>query len=356
MAAPIAGGLRIGTAGWSYADWYGTFYPIDGKTRGFDELEFYSRHFDTVELNSSYYRIPSPFLIDSWIRRTPDEFLFAVKAFSALTHHFEAVATRTFRDFAGAVAPLQAAAKLGAVLMQFPPRFQRDEIGIAYLRLLPELLPGLPTVIEFRHQSWVDGPAEGETLDLLRELGLGFCCVDEPQLKGNMPPISARSGPVGYFRFHGRNHDDWWPAISQRRAGQLRREIRRESGSHRERRTREQELSEQLEDQKAQRYNYLYSLAELIPWKDRIAEVDADAATTFAITNNHFVGQAVANAKMLQEMFGQPRRGEETEHLRQLVVLATGADRGTSWDAVGAVAADGPPGDGEHFQPPLTKI
>ena len=99
--------------------------------------------------------------------------------------------------------------------MQFPPRFQRDKTGIGYLRLLPVLLPDLPVVIEFRHQSWVDGPAQDETVDLLRELGLGLCCVDEPQLRGNMPPVTAVTSSVGYVRFHGRNYADWWPAISQ---------------------------------------------------------------------------------------------------------------------------------------------
>lgn len=158
-ASRPVGRLRIGTAGWSDADWCGTFYPVSGKKCGFDELAFYCEHFDSVELNSSYYRIPSPFLIDSWIERTPDDFLFAVKAFSGLTHHFEAAVTRTFSEFARAVAPMRKAGKLGAVLMQFPPRFRRDKTGIAYLRLLPELLPELPVVIEFRHQSWVDGPA-----------------------------------------------------------------------------------------------------------------------------------------------------------------------------------------------------
>ena len=352
----MTGRLLFGTAGWSYADWYGTFYPAAAKTRGFDELEFYCRHFDTVELNSSYYRIPSPFLIESWIRRTPDDFLFSVKAFSALTHHFEAAATQTFCEFAEAVAPLQEAGKLGAVLMQFPPRFERDETGLACLRLLPDLLAELPVVVEFRHASWVDGAAGSETVQLLRELGLGFCCVDEPQLKGNMPPFTAATGPVGYVRFHGRNANDWWPAINQRRAQQLRREIRRDSGFHRERRAREKELEARLEGQKAQRYNYLYSQAELMPWKDRIASVDREAATTFVITNNHFVGQAVANAKMLQTLFDQPPRGEETEHLRQLVLVASAAEQGSSWVQAEDDSSDHTPAGNEHFQPRLTNI
>ena len=330
-SSPPAGRLRIGTAGWSYADWYGTFYPISAKKRGFDELAFYCEHFDTVELNSSYYRIPSPFLVERWIDRTPDDFIFAVKAFSGLTHHFEAAATRTFSEFTDAVTPIREAGKLGAVLMQFPPRFQRDKTGIGYLRLLPVLLPDLPVVIEFRHQSWVDGPAQDGTVNLLRELGLGLCCVDEPQLRGNMPPVTAVTSSVGYVRFHGRNYADWWPAISQRRAAQLRREIRRESGSHRERRARENELKQQLETQKSQRYNYLYSQAELIPWQERIEAIDREAVTTFVVTNNHFVGQAVANAKMLQGMFDEPRRGEETDHLRQLVHLSMEIERGRPW-------------------------
>lgn len=334
--SPSTGKIRIGTAGWSYADWYGTFYPVSGKKRGFDELAFYSEHFDFVELNSSYYRIPSPFLIESWIERTPDDFLFAVKAFSGLTHYFETTATSSFGEFALAVAPMREAGKLGAVLMQFRPRFRRDKTGIAYLRLLPELLPELPVVIELRHQSWVDGPAQDETVDLLRGLGLGFCCVDEPQVKGNMPPVTATTGSVGYVRFHGRNYADWWPAINQRRAQQLRGEIRRDSGSPRERRVREKDLEKQLENQKSQRYNYLYSQAELFPWRERIEAIDREAVTTFAVTNNHFVGQAVANAKMLQVMFNEPQRGEETDHLRKLVQLGMELERARSWEVLTA--------------------
>lgn len=328
MTSEPAAELRIGTAGWSYADWYGPFYPGPSKQKGFRELEFYTGHFDAVEVNSSYYRIPSRYLVDGWVARTPDGFVFSVKAFSALTHHFEAAATQTFREFVTAVDPLREAGKLGAVLLQFPPRFQLGPQSIDYLRLLPELLAGLPCVVEFRHRGWVEGSAAGETLDLLRELGLGFCCVDEPQLAGNMPPMAVAAGPIGYVRFHGRNFRDWWPRVSLKRSTQLRREIRRESATHQERRAKEMQLEESLEAQKAQRYNYLYSQAELIPWRDRIQKIAGETRRTFVITNNHFLGQAVTNAKMLQDLLGVPRHGEEPEGVRQLELIAAAEERG----------------------------
>src|SRR3990172_10413601 len=116
--------VRVGTAGWSYADWYGHFYPVEAKTRGFDELTYYCGHFDTVEVNSSFYRIPSPYLVEGWITRTPDDFVFSLKAFSAMTHHSDVAATKTFQEFERAVEPIRQAGKLGAILLQFPPSFR----------------------------------------------------------------------------------------------------------------------------------------------------------------------------------------------------------------------------------------
>ncbi|MBM4437707.1 MAG: DUF72 domain-containing protein [Actinobacteria bacterium] len=214
-----AGRLCIGTAGWSYADWYGSFYPSLPKPRGFDELTFYAAHFDFVEVNTSYYRIPSPRTVEGWAARTPDGFTFAVKAYGALTHDLELASAATFQEFLTALAPLRATGKLGCILLQFPPAFQPAPASQRYLRGLAGLLDGLPLAIEFRHRSWVAPARVHDTIALLQTHGLGFVNLDEPALAGNMPPTSIRTSPLGYVRFHGRNARWTRPTSARRVSG-----------------------------------------------------------------------------------------------------------------------------------------
>jgi uncharacterized protein YecE (DUF72 family) len=250
--------IRIGTSGFSYPDWVGPVYPPDLPPS--EHLSFYAREFSTVELNVTYYRVPDARTVAGWIKKTPDDFLFAVKAFSALTHEREAP---DFTAFVAALAPLRQAGKLGCVLAQFPYSFHPTPQNRDYLKRLRDGLGDLPVVVEFRNAAWVGEP----TFALLRSLSLGYCSVDEPRLRGLMPPVAVATGPVAYVRFHGRNAAKWYD---------------------------HQEAWE--------RYNYTYSREELEEWVPRLRQLDAAAPLTLVYFNNHYAGQAVRGARDLRQL------------------------------------------------------
>lgn len=250
--------IKIGTSGFSYDDWVGPVYPPDLPAR--ERLTYYAERFPTVELNVTYYRVPDARTVEGWVRRTPADFLFAVKAFQGLTHEREAP---DFPGFVAALAPLVESGKLGCVLAQFPYSFHPTRENREYLALLRAGFGELPVVVELRNAGWV---AE-ETFDLLRSLALGYCCVDEPQLRGLMPPIAIATGPVAYVRFHGRNAAKWY-----------------------------------AHDEAWERYDYSYSASELNEWVPRIRELDAQVPLTLVYFNNHYVGQAPKGARDLSQL------------------------------------------------------
>ena len=153
--------IRIGTSGFSYDDWLGPVYPAGLPAR--DQLAFYAREFSTVELNVTYYRVPDARTVAGWARKTPDDFLFSVKAYQGLTHER---AAPDFAGFVSALQPLVAAGKLGCVLAQFPYSFHPVPENRDYLRRLRDGLGGLPVVVEFRNAGWVTP----QTFELLRSL------------------------------------------------------------------------------------------------------------------------------------------------------------------------------------------
>jgi uncharacterized protein YecE (DUF72 family) len=250
--------IRIGTSGFSYDDWVGVVYPPELPAR--EQLAFYARQFSTVEMNVTYYRVPSLQTVAGWARKTPPDFLFSVKAHQGLTHER---AAPDFAGFARALAPLQEAGKLGCVLAQFPYSFHPGPEGESYLRRTREGLAGLPVVVELRNAAWLRAP----TFDLLRDLQLGYCCVDEPQLKGLLPSIAVATGPVAYARFHGRNAAKWY-----------------------------------THEEAWERYNYAYSAAELQEWVPKVRQLDQAAETTLVYFNNHYSGQSVQGARDLQQL------------------------------------------------------
>ena len=241
--------IRLGTSGFSYDDWIGEVYPEDLPRWAW--LGFYAEKFDTVELNVTYYRIPETKYVKGWVDRTPDDFLFAVKAHRSLTHERK---DPDFQAYLQGLNPLIESGKLACILAQFPHSFHNTPENIEYLKRVREGLPDLPVVVEFRDAAWVH---EG-IFDLLKEHELGFCCVDEPPLKGLMPPISVVTSQVAYVRFHGRNITKWWD---------------HEHGW--------------------ERYDYTYSSDELRDWIPKIQELDATAPLTLVYANNHYRGQSV---------------------------------------------------------------
>jgi len=258
--------IHIGTSGYSYEDWVGPFYPKDVVKR--EWLAFYTREFSTVEINFTYYRLPDARTLQAMAAKTPEGFLFTIKASQELTHAREDNA-QAFAQFVQALDPVIAKQRFGCVLAQFPFSFHPNSENQDYLRTFRERMGDLPVVIEFRHAGWLSSP----TFSLLRENNLGFCCVDEPRLKGLLPPVAEATSSIAYVRFHGRNAQKWWQHEAKG------------PGTSRE---------------AWQRYNYTYSRQELEEWVPKIRELDAKAQHTYVFANNHWQGQAVDTARQLR--------------------------------------------------------
>ena len=266
--------VLVGTCGFSYRDWVGPFYPLGMKSA--DMLVYYARRFTAVEIDSTYYAIPKPHLFERMAARTPAAFTFTVKAPGSVTHvpaDAQPVATEV-DAFLECLQPLIASGKLGAVLAQFPHSFRPNEAGDRRLEELRAWWPGLPIVCEFRHRDW----QRHDVLERLRELGLGWCNVDEPQFSSLMRPSAEVTSSIGYVRFHGRNYEKWW---------------RQERESH-------------------ERYSYQYGEQELETWIPRIADVAGQTEKTFVFFNNHHLGRAAGNATQMRRLL-TPLTGEIAE-------------------------------------------
>jgi uncharacterized protein YecE (DUF72 family) len=287
--------IRVGTAGWMYKDWEGIVYPP--PRRDFDRLGFMASLFDTNEINSTFYRIPPASMARDWARRVShnEQFLFTAKLYRGFTHDRNATRgdEKAYRDAIGALAD---GGRLGCVLVQVPMSFRSTEENRQVLAKIFDRFESFPMAAEFRHFSW-NTP---DTLAFLEDRGVGFVNIDQPRLKGNLPATSHVTGPVAYFRFHGRNAAKWFgPDTSNE-----------------------------------ERYNYLYSDKELEPWAERIREGRARRAdaNAFAVMNNHFRGQAVANALQLQHMLtGEMRAAPESlrETYPAIASATTGESRAT---------------------------
>ena len=260
--------LYVGTCGFSYKDWIGPFYPQG--IRPSEMLGYYARHFPTVEIDSTYYAIPRPAVLESMVRRTPPQFRFTVKAPGSLTHlPAEALPLSADADaFADAIQPLADAGKLATVLLQFPHAFRPGADAYRRLELLRRGWPEAPLVAEFRHRDW----QRDATLLRLKDLGIGWCNVDEPRFATLLRPSAEVTSPVGYFRFHGRNVQNWWKQGADAGA----------------------------------RYDYLYSKPELEDWLPRIAEVADQAEATYVFFNNHRLGKAAMNARDMSHLLHLP--------------------------------------------------
>jgi len=267
--------IFVGTSGYSFPDWVGPFYP-PGMRPG-DFLPFYARHFDTVEVNSTYYRVPPPGVIEQMERKTPPGFRFMVKVNQAMTHE-RSLEAALVRDFRTALEPLKAAGKYDGLLAQFPWGFRRTTENELHLAALRDALAGEPLFVEFRHASW----AAPDLAAWLRERRLGFCAVDEPRLESLMPPVSMLTGDDAYVRFHGRNAKNWWGSRSSFADDA--------SGG-----------SVATVD----RYDYEYRADELKEWVRKVRELAGQARRTYLFFNNCHAGRAARSAKLMQELLRQ---------------------------------------------------
>ncbi len=269
--------IRIGTAGWSYQDWDGIFYPPGMLRRKGHPLAYLARFFDTVEINTSFYGPLKPELAKLWCRNVAavnPGFLFTAKLYRAFTHSplavMEPTSAATIRptddDEIHTREGLDALAnegRLGALLIQFPVSFKNTSLNREYLdRLLRQFIE-YPRVVEVRDSSWNNA----ETLAAFAEKNVAFCNIDQPLLGHSLAPTEHVTAPTAYVRLHGRNYDEWFNS-----------------------------------DNRNDRYNYLYKEKELEGWKERIANVAERAQITYVITNNHFDSKAAVNALELKAM------------------------------------------------------
>jgi len=309
--------ILIGTSGYSFPDWVGPFYP-PATARG-KMLEHYVLHFPAVEVNATYYRIPPPSTLHAMERKTPAGFEFVVKAHHDMTHK-RSLEPDLYRAFTRAIDPLQSAGKLSGILAQFPYAFRRTPENETFLLALRERLPRVPLFVEFRHVSWI----RDEIFPWLEDQGLGYVSVDEPELPGLVPPIARATSPIGYVRLHGRNKENWWRPDSRMKepdgVARWRQQPRRGLGASKARRASDYgplfSAGSALEADAAgaeaapgsrpwnpgDRYDYLYSEAELKEWVEKIRELSTKAKKTFVFFNNCHVGQAATGAKLMRRL------------------------------------------------------
>ncbi len=260
--------IRFGPAGWEYPDWAGRVYP-HAAPRGFDRLRYLARFFSTVEVNATFYRPFAAEVAARWCERVAEvpAFRFGAKVWRRLTHERDAAyGVDEVNAARAALDRLREEGRLGAALLQFPWSFKRDAASEEWLRGVLRALEGLPLVVEVRHASW-DAP---DVLAELAEAGAGIVNVDQPIFHASIRPGARVTSRVAYVRVHGRNYRDWFRKGAGRDA----------------------------------RYDYLYTQGELRPWAERVKELASSqgAPDVYVVTNNHFRGQAAANAKMLESM------------------------------------------------------
>jgi uncharacterized protein YecE (DUF72 family) len=274
--------LLIGTSGWSYEDWVGPVYAPEFKERRGAWLELYAKRFDTVEINSTFYRLPEARTVEGWVQkaaRVGGPFEFSLKAPQDVTHtamvQGDAAMVRDVLDqLRGEVlAPLADAKVLGAVLLQLSPHFHGGEEQTRMLDLALGALQGFEVAVEFRHRTWVEGRnLAPEAADVLRSHGAALCAVDGP----SFPPMLRDIGRHAYVRFHGRRADVWFARGKAR----------------------------ETEDGLPARYDYSYTKAELEPWARVLQANDPTFARVRAYFNNHPRGQAVQNAEEMRGLLG----------------------------------------------------
>ena len=279
--------IYIGTSGWSYpkgeGTWTGYFYP-KGKI---NELEYYSQFFNTVEINSSFYRPPNPGYVYNWVHRVPKDFLFTVKLWQKFTHpkmYKEAtgeealISQEDVDTFKRSLEPLIRYKKLGALLAQFPPSFVNDSFGRQVLSAVIKTFGEYRLAVELRHRSWSD---DENTTGLLKSYNAAWVQIDEPKFKSSIASELPITSDMAYFRFHGRNAEMWWKGDSETR------------------------------------YRYLYSPDEINELVDRVRSAAEQTPLLFALFNNHWQGYAPRNAADAMKKLELPMRAPSQTSLAE---------------------------------------
>ena len=254
----------FGTAGWSFPDWEGIVYPR--ATIG-DRLGFLAEFVDVVEINTTFYRPPTARQAEGWLRQVENHpnIVFTAKLWQKFTHERGPVEPMDVRNFLDGIEPLVDAKKFAALVLQFPWSFRHTEQNLLHVERLHDAFGRLPTAIEVRHASWDND----EFLELLQKHSISFINVDQPRIRDNLRPTAHATAPISYVRLHGRNTRDWF----------------RENAG------------------RDDRYNYCYSADELKEWVEKISQLADQSESVYVIANNHFRGQALANAIELKHLF-----------------------------------------------------
>ena len=304
MASPV----RVGTCSWADESLVKYWYPPSVRSAE-ARLRYYAERFDTVEVDSTYYRLPAREMVERWVERTPPDFVMHVKAFAMLTRHPVKLETlppdlregaavddrgrvdrpsRELRaavcaEFHAALEPLRSAGKLGGILVQFPSYIVCRPRSFEYLEWLQGQLRGDELLVEFRHRSWLDDENRDRVLSFLEERGMTYVIVDAPktEAKNLIPTVVALTSDSAYVRFHGRNASTW-----NRRGRSA-----------------------------AERFDYLYTREELAEWVEPLQELAETAKNVYAMFNNNgrspggpeygyreWIAQAPTNAATLKEL------------------------------------------------------
>jgi uncharacterized protein YecE (DUF72 family) len=302
----MAATVRIGTCSWADEALSKWFYPP--KLPATERLAWYAQHFDTVEVDSTYYRLPSESMVQGWAERTPDDFTMHIKAFGLMTRHPvkaevipedlrdempvddrgrvdrppRELRAEIFSRFLAALEPLRAAGKLGGILFQLPPYIVYKDTSLEYLEWARAQLEGYEMLVEFRHRSWLDEENRVDSLSFLERIGASYVVVDAPRsdtARNLVPTVVATTSPLAYVRFHGRNLGTW-----NKRGGSA-----------------------------AERFDYLYTDEELGEWVEPLQELAGETEQAYAFFNNNAssedpdnplgrVAQAATNARQLRRL------------------------------------------------------
>jgi uncharacterized protein YecE (DUF72 family) len=299
VAAPI----RIGTCSWADEALTKYWYPKEVPAR--ERLRWYAEHFSTVEVDSTYYRVPDRSMVQGWADRTPDDFVMHVKAFGLMTRHpvkLEQLPEHlrdgmpvdgrgrvdrppreqralVFREFLSALEPLRETGKLGGILFQLPPYVVWKPASLDYLEWARDQLGDDKMLVEFRHRSWFEDDVVPEVLTWLEERRMAYVTVDAPKVDArNVPPtVVAVTAGLAYVRFHGRNAATW-----NKRGGSA-----------------------------SERFDYLYSEDELREWVEPLRELSGESEEAYAFFNNNNqtngVAQAPAGAFLLRKLLEEEK-------------------------------------------------
>jgi uncharacterized protein YecE (DUF72 family) len=300
--------VRVGTCSWADKSLVAHWYPKGVKSAE-ERLRYYIEHFDAVEADSPYYRLPEEPMVARWAERTPEGFVMHVKAFGLMTRHpvkleqlppelrepmpvddrgrvnrpsreLRAVVFRRFRE---ALEPLRSSGKLGGILLQFPSYVVVKPVSFDYLEWAAGQLEGEHLLVEFRHSSWLAEENRAETLRFLEKLGATHVITDSPRIEGArnvMPTVVAATSPIVYVRLHGRNAATW-----NKRGGSA-----------------------------AERFDYLYSDDELREWVPTLRELAGEAEQLYVMFNNNgrtqdadgnWIAQAPVNGLSLRRILEQ---------------------------------------------------